>query len=176
MNSTGETILELGETTITDYAPYRILFPEILEIPTLSGEILYGSLMKPADFDPARKYPVIMHIYSGPGSQIVWYTFGEPLDMAMVNQGFLVFRLDPFNNQIYGMEKNRKLHRNLCDSQLNDLQTAGASGEFPLCGKGSYRHLGLEFWRIHDLLRLTEDARPVSGGRGGGSCDRLAAV
>ncbi|MGI6455990.1 MAG: S9 family peptidase [bacterium] len=144
MNSTGETILELGETTITDYAPYRILFPEILEIPTLSGEILYGSLMKPADFDPARKYPVIMHIYSGPGSQIVWNTFGEPLDMAMVNQGFLVFRLDPFNNQIYGMEKNRKLHRNLCDSQLNDLQTAVEFLEsFPYVARD---HIGIWGW------------------------------
>ncbi len=49
---------------------------ELFRFKTNDGVELNGWIMKPAHFDPNKKYPVIMHQYSGPGSQEV-QTTGE---------------------------------------------------------------------------------------------------
>ena len=49
---------------------------EFFTFRTTEGVELNGWMMKPANFDPSRKYPVIMHQYSGPGSQQVLDKWG----------------------------------------------------------------------------------------------------
>ena len=44
---------------------------ELFSFKTNDGVELNGWIMKPANFNPNKKYPVIMHQYSGPGSQEV---------------------------------------------------------------------------------------------------------
>ncbi len=44
---------------------------ELFSFKTSDGTELNGWMMKPANFDPNKKYPVILHQYSGPGSQQV---------------------------------------------------------------------------------------------------------
>ena len=43
----------------------------ILELKAPDGATLYAQLLKPADFDPQRKYPVIVDVYGGPHVQLV---------------------------------------------------------------------------------------------------------
>src|SRR5690606_6092458 len=59
---------------------------------------LHYSLIKPAGFDPARRYPVVVHVYGGPASQTVSRAWPGRAD-ALFNQylaqhGYLVFSLD----------------------------------------------------------------------------------
>ena len=55
-----ETMAEL------DLAP-----PEFITVPAADGTDLNASIIKPRDFDPTQKNPVLMYVYGGPGSQTV---------------------------------------------------------------------------------------------------------
>ena len=72
--------------------------PEFGAIAAADGQVMHYSLLKPADFDPRRKYPVVVYVYGGPAAQTVTRAWPTRLD-AMFNQylaqqGYLVFSLD----------------------------------------------------------------------------------
>lgn len=70
---------------------------EILTFRTEDGVELYGRMLKPRDFDPERRYPVLMHTYGGPGSQVVldqWGGAGELWYHYLAERGYLVFLCD----------------------------------------------------------------------------------
>jgi dipeptidyl-peptidase-4 len=60
------------------------------------GARLEARLVKPADFDPAKKYPVIVFVYGGPHSQVVRDAWGATslLDHLLASRGFLVWSVD----------------------------------------------------------------------------------
>ena len=49
---------------------------EFFQMTTTDNMTLNGYMIKPADFDPNKKYPVFMYVYGGPGSQTVMDTYG----------------------------------------------------------------------------------------------------
>ena len=55
---------------------------EIISFTTPDGVTLYGWMMKPANFDPNKKYPVMMNCYGGPGSQQVENAYNGAQDLA----------------------------------------------------------------------------------------------
>lgn len=56
---------------------------------------LYGLIVRPTHFDPAKKYPVLEYIYSGPHGFFVPKTFGGTMDLqAMAELGFVVVMVD----------------------------------------------------------------------------------
>jgi dipeptidyl-peptidase-4 len=71
--------------------------PEIVTLQNREGTTLYGALYRPpASFGPGP-YPTIIHVYGGPGAQLVTnqWRLTAALDLQYLrNQGFLVFRLD----------------------------------------------------------------------------------
>jgi dipeptidyl-peptidase-4 len=61
------------------------------------GVRLDGYIIKPADFDPSRKYPVIVHVYGEPASQTVvdrWGGSGMLFRRALANAGYIVVSFD----------------------------------------------------------------------------------
>jgi dipeptidyl-peptidase-4 len=70
---------------------------EIFSFTTSDGEKLYGRMLKPADFDPLRRYPVLMYNYGGPGSQVVTNSWGGRVGLwyhLLAQEGFLVCAVD----------------------------------------------------------------------------------
>ncbi|HEX9149767.1 MAG TPA: S9 family peptidase [Thermoanaerobaculia bacterium] len=69
---------------------------EEVEVSGDDGARLEGHLLKPADFDPTKKYPVIVYVYGGPHSQVVRDAWGATtfLDHLLASRGFLVWSLD----------------------------------------------------------------------------------
>jgi dipeptidyl-peptidase 4 len=69
---------------------------EWAEVKAADGTVLYGRLLKPPAFDPARRYPVVVHLYGGPGAQVVRNAWGSAsgVDHLLASQGFLVWSLD----------------------------------------------------------------------------------
>jgi len=51
--------------------PAGIQYPEFLTIPAADGFPMPAEILKPANFDPARKYPVILYVYGGPSAPSV---------------------------------------------------------------------------------------------------------
>ncbi len=58
------------------------------------GQTLHYSLLKPADFDPRKKYPVIVSVYGGPAGQTVARSWSPDLDQYFAQHGYLVFSID----------------------------------------------------------------------------------
>ncbi len=52
-------------------AAYDLPPAEFMQVPGADGTMLNAYLVKPHDFDPTRAYPLLVHIYGGPGSQEV---------------------------------------------------------------------------------------------------------
>ncbi|WP_075795163.1 S9 family peptidase [Massilia putida] len=75
------------------------------------GQTLHYSMIKPANFDAAKRYPVFLFTYGGPHSQRVTRQWGNLFNQYMAQQGFVVFVLDnrgssrrerAFTDVIYG--------------------------------------------------------------------------
>lgn len=93
-------------------------------LPAKDGQTLYWSMIKPYRFDPAKKYPVYLSTYGGPTAQHVARKWGDPFDMYMAQQGYVVFRLD---NRGSGRRERvfaDAIHRNLGKAEVED-QLAG---------------------------------------------------
>jgi len=58
--------------------------------------VLDGWMIKPRDFDPAKKYPVIFHIYGEPASSTVQDSWsGDYWNQLLAQQGYIVASIDP---------------------------------------------------------------------------------
>ena len=66
-SSDGRILLELGRADVSAYLAAGYRLPEPFQTVAADGVTpIYGALFKPADFDPARRYPIIEDIYTGP--------------------------------------------------------------------------------------------------------------
>jgi dipeptidyl-peptidase-4 len=83
---------------------------------------LHYSLIKPADFDPAKRYPVLVYVYGGPAAQTVtdsWPGRGDHFfNQYMAQQGYVVFSLDnrgtprrgaAFGGALYGKQSTAEV-------------------------------------------------------------------
>lgn len=60
-------------------------------------ETLNGWMIKPTSFDPNKKYPVLMHVYGGPGSQTVknqWMGSNYIWHQMLAEQGYIIVSID----------------------------------------------------------------------------------
>lgn len=72
----------------------RVHPEEFLTIPNAEGQQMNAWMIKPADFDPAKKYPVLMTQYSGPDSQMVLDGFDLGWEQLVAEKGIIVVCVD----------------------------------------------------------------------------------
>ena len=77
---------------------------ELFTFTTPEGYTLNGFMTRPADFDPNKKYPVLMTQYSGPGSQEVTDSWFVSWEDALVQEGYIVACVDPRGTGYRGEE------------------------------------------------------------------------
>ncbi len=77
-------------------AGYELAASEEIEVSADDGTKLMAALLKPAGFDPSKKYPVIVYVYGGPHAQVVRdaWSPGLLLDHYLASKGFLIWSLD----------------------------------------------------------------------------------
>ena len=100
----GKAVRMLEKNAIPALAEFNMVYPEFMTITTSDGVELSACMMKPADFDPSRKYPVLVFGYGGPGSQMVlnrWGMGGHFRSLQrvlwhqlMTENGYIVFTVD----------------------------------------------------------------------------------
>ncbi|MGH9470042.1 MAG: DPP IV N-terminal domain-containing protein [Terriglobia bacterium] len=75
---------------------YALGKTQFVTVTAPDGTALYARLLKPPDFDPRKKYPVIVYVYGGPGFQIVRNQWGATswIDQLLAGHGFLIWSLD----------------------------------------------------------------------------------
>lgn len=94
-----------------------------ITLKAIDGTDLYCRLIKPAGFDPAKKYPVFIYVYGGPHAQLVTETWlgGANLFLNyMAQQGYVVFTLDNRGSANRGFAFESIIHRNLGKVEMED--------------------------------------------------------
>lgn len=84
---------------------------------------LYYRMVKPVDFDPAKKYPAVVYVYGGPHAHNVdesWNYASRPWEVYMAQKGYLIFVLDNRGSQYRGFEFESCTHRHLGDIEMQD--------------------------------------------------------
>lgn len=97
-------------------ADYNLSKAEIKSIKSKDGVDLYTRTIKPKDFDPSKKYPVLIYVYGGPHAQMItnsWYDGASLWMHWMANQGYIVFTLDNRGSGNRGVDFEHIIHRNL---------------------------------------------------------------
>jgi dipeptidyl-peptidase-4 len=103
---------------------FDIQYPEQFYIEAADGFKLPAQLWKPKDFDPGKKYPVVMYHYGGPQAPVVldrWshYTF---FNQVLLQQGYLVFTVDIRSSTAISQElAETVLHKMHTAEELRDL-------------------------------------------------------
>lgn len=119
----GKTI----RTVITAENPYKdhkIGTAEIGTIKAADGTTdLYYRLIKPSNFDPSKKYPVLVYVYGGPHAQMItdsWLDGASLWMYWMAEQGYLVYTVDNRGSENRGFEFERVIHRQLGTVEMED--------------------------------------------------------
>lgn len=127
LDSRGRLVRVLAANDHPPLESYRTRKPEIVEVVGPDGRKLYGSLLKPIEFDPAKRYPVIVYVYGGPGTQTVQEVWGSRyalVGQVLAGTGFVVFSLDGRGTPARGRDFERTLLRRMGKNELED-QLAG---------------------------------------------------
>ncbi len=94
-DASGNVVMNLEEMDVTRLKEMGWRPPERFVVKAADGITdIYGNMWKPFDFDSTRKYPIIAHVYPGPQTEGVNYTFnggGVPQQLAQL--GFIVVQL-----------------------------------------------------------------------------------
>ncbi len=111
----GEPVRLVRKTEIDALQEFPVAVPEFLSFVTSDGVEIKAMMTKPRDFDPGKKYPVLIYGYSGPASQLVRNSWGRTLSRywytLLTQKGYIIFTLDQrgtggrgkaFKNLAYG--------------------------------------------------------------------------
>lgn len=85
--------------------------------------VLNGWVIKPADFDPNKKYPVFMYVYGGPGSQTVMDRWGGQNYMwfqMLAQKGYIIVSVDNRGTDARGQAFRKSTYMNLGGLETKD--------------------------------------------------------
>ena len=104
-------------TAKNPYEGYEMPDIEVGTLKAADGKTdLYYRIIKPANFDPAKKYPAIIYVYGGPHAQMItngWMNAARGWDLYMANKGYIMFSLDNRGSSNRGLEFENATFRQL---------------------------------------------------------------
>jgi dipeptidyl-peptidase 4 len=93
----GKKIATITENKVSELADYHLSPVEFVTVKSQDGVQLNASIIKPPNFDPQKKYPVIVYTYGGPHVQVVRNMWGGATFLwneLMAQKGYIIFSLD----------------------------------------------------------------------------------
>jgi dipeptidyl-peptidase 4 len=100
-------------------------YPALRTVPADDGTPLQASILKPKGFDPARRYPVILHVYGGPGAPRVLDRWDGNLwfNQLLLREGYVVASIDNRSATAASRAHETSVARRLwSDGELADLE------------------------------------------------------
>lgn len=160
----GKVLKELqnNEDQLKKLQADNLVTKEFFTIPNEAGDQMNAWIMKPKDFDPAKKYPLFMFQYSGPGSQQVtnsWDTGNGLWFNHLVQQGYIVACVDGRGTGYKGTDFKKVTYMNLGKYEIED-QIAAAKwfGKQSYINKDRIGIFGWSFGGYMASLALTKGA------------------
>ncbi len=148
-----KNLLDAEDPTL-DYA-----YTEITLGTVKSADGLYDNwyrLVKPKDFDPSKKYPVIVYVYGGPHSQMVQNTFLGQLrrwEMYMAQRGYLVYVQDNRGTSNRGAAFEKAIHGQCGQAEMADqIEGVKMLMELPYVDK---ERIGVHGWSYGGFMTIS---------------------
>lgn len=138
---------------------YDLGTAEFIRIPNSKGDTLNGWMLKPSDFNPNRKYPVLFCNYGGPGSQQVANRYGSVSmwHQMLAENGFIVVSVDNTGTGYRGEEFKKKTYLQLGKYEIEDqIDAAKYLGNLSYIDKNRIGHWGWSFGGFMSSLAITK--------------------
>jgi dipeptidyl-peptidase 4 len=119
----GSRIATINENKVAELADYHLSPVEFLSVKSHDGVQLNASMIKPPNFDPQKKYPVLVYTYGGPGVQIIRNAWGGATFLwheLMAQKGYIIFSLDNRGSAGRGHLFEEPIHFRLGAQELSD--------------------------------------------------------
>jgi hypothetical protein len=130
-----KVIADLGKGDASALLAAGLKFPEVFVVKARDGKTdIWGVIIKPTNFDPSKKYPVIENIYAGPQGSFVPKTFSAlSADQALAELGFIVVHIDGMGTSNRSKAFHDVAWKNLGDAGFPDriLWHQAAAKKYP---------------------------------------------
>ena len=132
---------------------YEILPTEILTLKTSDNAILYARMIKPKAFDAAKKYPVIVSVYGGPGVQSIRNSWaGVSWEQVMAHKGYVIWQVDNRGSTGRGHAFEAAIYHKMGQRELED-QREGVKYLLSL-GFSDPNRIGIQGWSYGGFMTL----------------------
>lgn len=115
-------VLENNKELKSSLAQKEIAIPELTNV-SVNGEKLNAYILKPLDFDPTKKYPVLMYVYGGPGIQTVkntWLGVNYIWYQLLLKKGYIIASVDGRGTGGKGADFKKSTYGNLGSLESED--------------------------------------------------------
>lgn len=123
LRADGSLVASINENHVAELADYNLSPVEFLNVTTHDGIRLNAMMIKPPDFNPSQKYPVLVYTYGGPHAQVVRNAWGGANFLwheLMAQHGFLIFAVDNRGSAGRGHVFEEYIHYRFGAQELSD--------------------------------------------------------
>src|SRR5437764_511433 len=124
-DSSGKLVRAIDENKVDVLGQYKLGKVEFLNVKTRDGVNMEAMMIKPPDFDPAKKYPVWSYTYSGPQAPQVrnaWGTTRYWWHQMLAQKGYIIWICDNRTAADKGSNSAWPLYKNFGELELRDLE------------------------------------------------------
>ncbi len=124
-DASGKLVRAIAENPVTTLKEYKLGNVEFLQVKTRDSFLMDAMMIKPPDFDPRKKYPVMAYTYSGPHSATVRNSWGGQTYMwhqLLAQKGYIIWICDNRTASGRGVESTWQVYKNFGELELRDLE------------------------------------------------------
>jgi len=124
-NIDGKVVRAIDENKLQSLSQYKLGKAELLQVKTRDGFTMEAMMIKPPDFDPGKKYPVMEFIYGGPHAPQVRDAWGSTTYMwhqLLAQKGYIIWVCDNRSASGKGVESAWPVYRNFGELELRDVE------------------------------------------------------
>ncbi|MDI6049914.1 S9 family peptidase [Flavobacterium sp. XS2P24] len=171
-------VIENNESLAAKLKSYNLPAKEFFVLKTAKGNELNAWMIKPKDFDSAKKYPVFMYQYSGPGSQQVnneWNSTDDYWFMMLSQQGYIVACVDGRGTGFKGADFKKVTQLQLGKYEVEDqIDAAKVIGNYAFVDKSRIGIFGWSYggfmasnciMKGNDVFKMAIAVAPVTNWR-----------
>lgn len=125
----GKRLTWISENRVTGDHPYAPFLAshrpeEFGTLKAADGQVLHWRMVKPV-MEPGKRYPVFFQHYGGPHAQYVTKAWSNPLEQAIVDQGYILFEIDNRGSANRGVAFEKPLYHAMGGVEVVDQKVGG---------------------------------------------------
>jgi dipeptidyl-peptidase-4 len=124
-DSSGKLVRMIDENKVDALKQYKLGKVEFVNVKTRDGFTMEAMMIKPPDFDPSKKYPVMSYTYSGPQAPQVRDAWGGTTYMwhqMLAQKGYIIWVCDNRTASSKGVQSAWPVYKNFGELELRDLE------------------------------------------------------